>query len=102
MESFDTIDLWRLTSYLPMGENSIATGMFRLNTEVCLGLMGLAWVTIYIFNKIKKQELAPNNAPLFKTLFVVGVFGLCFTLATQWVGRTTYDYLRPDDEPPAT
>jgi len=102
MEAFDIIDLWRLTSYLPMGENSIATGMFRLNTEVCLGLMGLAWVTIYIFNKIKKQGLAPTNAPLFKTLFVIGVFGLCFTLATQWVGRTTYDYLRPDDEPPAS
>ena len=102
MESFDIIDLWRLTSYLPMGENSIATGMFRLNIEVCLGLMGLAWVTIYSFNKIKKQGLAPTKAPLFKTLFVAGVFGLCFTLATQWVGRTTYDYLRPDDEPPAS
>jgi RsiW-degrading membrane proteinase PrsW (M82 family) len=102
MEAFDIIDLWRLTSYLPMGENSIATGMLRWNTEVCLGLMGLVWVTIYIFNTIQKQRLAPNNAPLFKTLFVVGVFGLCFMLATQWVGRTTYDYLRPDDEPPAS
>jgi len=102
MEAFDFIDLWRLTSYLPMGENSIETGMFRWNTEVCLGLMGIVWVTFYIFNKIKKQGLAPNNAPLFKTLFVVGVFGLCFTLATQWVGRSTYDYLRPDDEPPAS
>lgn len=102
MEEFDFINLWRLTSYLPMGENSIASGMFRWNVEVFLGLMGIGWVSFFVLNTIQKQRLAPNNAPLFKTLFVVGVFGLCFTLATQWVGRTTYDYLGPDDEPPAS
>jgi RsiW-degrading membrane proteinase PrsW (M82 family) len=99
MEEFDFINLWRLTSYLPMGENSIASGMFRWNVEVFLGLMGIGWVSFFVLSTIQKQRLAPHSAPLFKTLFVVGVFGLCFTLGTQWVGRFTYDHLRPDGEP---
>ena len=102
MEEFDFINLWRLTSYLPMGENSIASGMFRWNVEVFLGLMGIGWVSFFVLSTIQKQRLAPNSAPLFKTLFVVGIFGLCFTLGTQWVGRFTYDHLRPDGEPQAS
>ncbi len=102
MEKFDLIDPWRLTSYLPMGENSIASGMIRWNIEVFLGLMGVIWVTFYVLAKIKRERLAPQSAPLFKTLFIAVVFCLGFTLATQWVGRMTYDHLRPDDRPPAT
>jgi len=102
MEDFDLINLWRLTSYLPMGENSIASGMFRWNIEVFIGLMGGIWVTFYVLGKIQKERLSPQSAPLFKSLFVAVVFCLGFTLATQWVGRMTYDHLRPDDRPPAT
>jgi RsiW-degrading membrane proteinase PrsW (M82 family) len=102
MENFDLIDLWRLTSYLPMGENSIASGKFRWNAEVFLALMGVIWVTFYVLGKIQKERLSPQSAPLFKSLFVAVVFCLGFNLATQWVGRMTYDHLRPDDRPPAT
>jgi RsiW-degrading membrane proteinase PrsW (M82 family) len=102
MEKFDLIDPWRLTSYLPMGENSIASGLFRWNIEVFIGLMGVIWVTFYVLAKIQSERLAPQSAPLFKALFIAAVFCLGFTLATQWVGRMTYDHLRPDDRPPAT
>ncbi len=102
MEKFDLIDPWRLTSYLPMGEKSIASGLFRWNVEVFIGLMGVIWVTFYVLAKIQSERLAPQSAPLFKALFIAAVFCLGFTLATQWVGRMTYDHLRPDDRPPAT
>jgi RsiW-degrading membrane proteinase PrsW (M82 family) len=102
MENFDLIDLWRLTSYLPMGENSIVSGNFRWNAEVFLALLGVISITYYVLGKIQKERLSPQSTPLFKSLFVAVIFCLGFTLATQWVGRMTYDHLRPDDRPPAT
>jgi RsiW-degrading membrane proteinase PrsW (M82 family) len=76
--------------------------MFRWNIEVFIGLSGVIWVTFYVLAKIRKERLAPQSAPLFKALFIAVVFCLGFTLATQWVGRMTYDHLRPDDRPRAT
>lgn len=102
MEAFDFINLWRLTSYLPMGENSIASGVFRWKFEMLLGLTGISWVSFFILGKLRKDRLAPQDASLLKPLFVAIVFCLGFTLATQWIGRRSHDFLQPEEQAPDT
>jgi hypothetical protein len=92
------LDPWKLTSYLPREATSVEVGLLPLNSETFIGLLGLGWIMLYTLGYVQRQNLASRNTPVLKSLLVAGIFSLGFTMATQWVGHTTYDYLRPNGE----
>jgi hypothetical protein len=98
MSGVAELDPWKLTSYLPREATSVEVGLLPLNNETFIGLLGLGWITLYTLGYVQRQNLASRNTPLLKSLLVAGIFSLGFTMATQWVGHTTYEYLRPNGE----
>jgi hypothetical protein len=92
------LDPWKLTSYLPREATSVEVGLLPLNSETFIGLLGLGWIMLYTLGYVQRQNLASRNTPVLKSLLVAGIFSLGFTMATQWVGHTTYEYLRPNGE----
>jgi RsiW-degrading membrane proteinase PrsW (M82 family) len=98
MSNAAELDPLKLTSYLPREAASLEVGLFSLNTGTVLGLLALGCITLYGIRYIQQQNVVYRKSHLHKSLFLVVLFSLGFTMATQWVGHTTYDYLRPKGE----
>lgn len=98
MNDIPANDLWWLTSYLPMEKQTANEAFINLNLGIAIGVIGLLWSAKYVFGLFQENALAPRTAPLVKTLMVTGLFSLFFLITTQWVGRMTYEQLRPEQE----